>query len=142
MEKVVKVTCDCCGADIECPEQMMKTSKKHICFSCFQDPEKTKSFTDEEKRNVHVDIPMENMTDMVADDFTQTMVKKTFPDIWSQKKEELKSLSKKDLAEEMFGAGVYLGIQAFMDSFEDIMEQAKLLEGKTKSIQQDLKPLK
>jgi hypothetical protein len=36
------------------------------------------------------------------------------------KKRDLKELSKTELSKEMFGAGVYLGIQASMDSTRDI----------------------
>jgi len=103
----------------------MKTSKKHICFSCFQDPEKYKAFTGEERRNVHVDIPMDKISDTVADNFASAMAKEQFPEIWSEKKEQLKAFSKKDLAQEMFGAGVYLGIQAFIDSMEETEKKKK-----------------
>ncbi len=111
---------------------MMKTSKKHLCYSCFQDPKNYSTFTEEERRNVHVDIPMENITDTVADKLASTMVKETFPDIWSQKKDEFKAFSKKELAEEMFGAGVYLGAQAVMDSFEEMKEQEQKMKNKAK----------
>jgi len=112
---VVKVKCDSCGKDIECPKEMLKTSKKHLCFTCFQDPKSTKNFTDDELRNVHVDIPLDKAADEIADNITNIMVDETFPQIWSEKKEDFKDLSKKDLSKEMFGAGVYLGIQAYMD---------------------------
>jgi hypothetical protein len=115
---IVKVKCDCCGKDIECPEEMLKTSKKHMCYTCFQDPNCVKNFKDDELKNVHVDIPTEELTDTVADNFARMMVDEAFPKIWSEKKEELKELSKKDLSKEMFGAGVFIGIQAFMDSME------------------------
>ncbi|MCX6671215.1 MAG: hypothetical protein NTX92_04795 [Euryarchaeota archaeon] len=115
---IVKVKCDCCGKDIECPEEMLKTSKKHMCYTCFQDPKSVKNFKDDELKNVHVDIPTEELTDTVADNFARMMVDEAFPKIWSEKKEELKELSKKDLSKEMFGAGVFMGIQAFIDSME------------------------
>jgi hypothetical protein len=115
---IVKVKCDCCGKDIECPEEMLKTSKKHMCYTCFQDPMSVKNFNDDELKNVHVDIPTEELTDTVADNFASMMVDEAFPKIWSEKKEELKELSKKDLSKEMFGVGVFMGIQAFMDSME------------------------
>jgi hypothetical protein len=121
---IVKVKCDCCGKDIECPEEMLKTSKKHMCYTCFQDPKSVKNFKDDELKNVHVDIPTEELTDTVADNFARMMVDEAFPKIWSEKKEELKELSKKDLSKEMFGAGVFMGIQAFMDSM-DVKEKNK-----------------
>ena len=114
-KNVVKVKCDSCGKEIECPEEMLKTSKKHLCYTCFQDPKSTKDFKDDELRNVHVDIPLEEATNEIADNIATVMVDETFPQIWSDKKEDFKDLSKKDLSKEMFGAGVYLGIQAYMD---------------------------
>jgi len=116
---IVKVKCDCCGKDIECPKEMLKTSKKHLCYTCFQDPKMYNKFTDEERKNVHVDMPLENVTDEIADKFATMMVNEAFPKIWSEKKEDLKELSKKDLSKEMFGAGVFMGIQAFMDSMQE-----------------------
>jgi len=112
---VVKVKCDSCGKDIECPKEMLKTSKKHLCYACFQDPESTKDFKDDELKNVHVDIPLDEGGYEIADSIATVMVKETFPQIWSEKKEDFKDLSMKDLSKEMFGAGVYLGIQAYME---------------------------
>jgi uncharacterized protein YpuA (DUF1002 family) len=122
---IVKVKCDSCGKEIECPEEMLKTSKKHLCYTCFQDPKSTKDFKDDELKNVHVDVPVEKLTDEVADNFATMMVNEAFPKIWADKKEDLKELSKKDLSKEMFGAGVYLGIQAFFDSMEETEKKKK-----------------
>jgi hypothetical protein len=122
---IIKVKCDCCGKDIECPEEMLKTSKKHLCYTCFQDPKSVKNFKDDELKNVHVDMPLEEVTDEIADKFATMMVNEAFPKIWSEKKEDLKELSKKDLSKEMFGAGVYFGIQAFMDSMQEEKKNKK-----------------
>lgn len=131
-EKIVIVTCDCCGSQIECPREMMKTSKKHLCSSCFQDPKNFEKFTEEERRNVHVDIPMDKIPDTVAQSFASTMAREVFPQIWSKEKEDLKAFSKKELAQEMFEAGVYLGIQEFMDCIGEIEQQEQLFKKKTK----------
>ena len=122
---IVKVKCDSCGKEIECPEEMLNTSKKHLCYACFQDPKSTKNFKDDELKNVHVDIPAEKLVDEVADKFAAMMVNEAFPKIWSEKKENLKELSKKDLSKEMFGAGVYIGIQAFMDAMQETEKKKK-----------------
>ena len=122
---LVKVTCDVCGKDIECPKEMLKTSKKHLCYTCFQDPKSTKGFTEDELKNVHVDIPMEDMTDEIADHLATTMVNEVFPQVWAKNKEEFRELSKKDLSQEMFGAGVYLGVQAFIDSMQETKKKKK-----------------
>jgi hypothetical protein len=91
---IVKVKCDCCGKDIECPEEMLKTSKKHMCYTCFQDPKSVKNFKDDELKNVHVDIPTEELTDTVADNFARMMVDEAFPKIWSEKKRRTQGIIK------------------------------------------------
>ena len=122
---IIKVKCDWCGKDIECPEEMLKTSKKHLCYTCFQDPKSVKNFKQDELKNVHVDIPLEKLADEIADNFAAMMVNEAFPKIWSDKKEDLKELSKKDLSKEMFGAGVYMGVQAFVDSMQESGKKKK-----------------
>ena len=92
---IVKIICDCCGKEIECPEHMLKTSKKHVCYQCFQNPKNFNTFTDEERKNVHVDIPMEQIADTVADNFAATMVDEMFPEIWSKKKRRIQRIFKK-----------------------------------------------
>jgi uncharacterized protein YpuA (DUF1002 family) len=131
-EKIIKVSCDCCGTEIECPDEMMKTSKKHLCYTCFQDRKNFKKISEEEKKNVHVDIPMDKISDTVAQSFASTMAREVFPEIWSKEKENLKAFSKKELAQEMFEAGVYLGIQELMDCLGEIREQEQLFKRKTK----------
>jgi hypothetical protein len=121
--KIIKVKCSFCGKDIECPEEMLKTSKKHMCYECFQKSDTLK--LDKDLKNVHVDMPMDEFTDIAVDNFTQMVVNDVFPKIWSEKKEELKEFSKKDLSKEMFGAGVYLGIQAFLDSMQELEKNEK-----------------
>lgn len=123
--KIIKVKCCICGKDIECPEEMMKTSKKHMCYACFQNPKNFKKFTDDERKNVHVDAPIEELADTFADNFASMMVDEIFPKLWSEKKEEFKELSKKNLSEEMFGVGVFMGIQAFMDYMQEMEKNNK-----------------
>jgi hypothetical protein len=123
--KIIKVKCCICGKDIECPEEMMKTSKKHICYLCFQNPKNFKKFSDDERKNVHVDIPVDNLMDTIADNFTSMMVDELFPKVWSEKKEYLRELSKKNLSKEMFGAGVYMGIQSFLDYMKEMENNNK-----------------
>jgi len=123
--KIIKVKCCICGKDIECPEEMMKTSKKHICYLCFQNPKNFKKFSDDERKNVHVDIPVDNLMDTIADSFTSMMVDELFPKVWSEKKEYLRELSKKNLSKEMFGAGVYMGIQSFIDYMKEMENNNK-----------------
>ena len=123
--KIIKVKCCICGKDIECPEEMMKTSKKHMCYTCFQNPKNYKKLNKDERKNVHVDIPVNNLMDTIADNFTSMMVDELFPNLWAEKKEEFKELSKKNLSKEMFSAGVYMGIQSFMDYMKEMEKNKK-----------------
>jgi hypothetical protein len=123
--KIIKVKCCICGKDIECPEEMMKTSKKHMCYLCFQNPKNFKKFSNDERKNVHVDIPVDNLMDTIADNFMSMIVNELFPNLWSEKKEYLKELSKKNLSKEMFSAGVYMGIQSFMDYMKEMEKNNK-----------------
>lgn len=110
--KSVKVNCSFCGNEIECPEDMLETSKEHMCYACFI----TREPSDKEIKDVHVDIPTDKMPEVLASGMADKMVEELFPGLWSERKNKLKEFSRKDLATEMFGAGVYLGVKAFMDS--------------------------
>ena len=91
-----------------------------MCYTCFQNSKSIKNVSDEELKNIHVDAPMDELTDTIAEDFADAMVEDVFHNVWSEKKRDLRELSKKELSKEMFGAGVYMGIQAFMDSMRDL----------------------
>lgn len=110
--KSVKVNCSFCGSEMECPENMLKESEKHMCFECFQNADEGNMPSDVSK--VHIDIPKEKLLDTMPDAMTTSMVEELFPEIWRERKEELKEMSKKELAEEMFGAGIYVAIHNFM----------------------------
>ena len=114
-EKSIKINCSFCGKEIECPESMIEKSKKHMCSDCFNN----KGWNDKEIKDVHVDIPMGEFPDTVASTMADQMIEKMFPEMWSGKKLKLKEMSKKELAKEMLGAGVYLGIKAFMESMQE-----------------------
>ena len=119
--KSIKVNCSFCGNEMECPEDMLEKSKKHMCYKCFI----TNEPSDEEVKGVHVDIPMDKMPQTVASGMADEMVDETFPRLWHERKNELRDISKKDLAREMFGAGVYLGVRAFMESMGQIEEDGQ-----------------
>ncbi len=63
---------------------------------------------------VHIDIPIDKMDEFIPENLTNFLVDEAFPDVWKKRKEELKSMSKRDLAEEMFGAGAYTAIQQIL----------------------------
>src|SRR3989338_3691062 len=92
--KSVKVDCSFCGKEITCPEKMLKTSNKHMCYECFI----THEPTEEEIKKVHVDIPIDKMSEVTASSMADRMVAEILPDLWSERKNDLKEMSKKDLA--------------------------------------------
>ncbi|MEK6950386.1 MAG: hypothetical protein AABX13_01545 [Nanoarchaeota archaeon] len=112
--KSVKVHCDFCSKEMECPETMLK-AKKQMCFECFNNG----NYPDQELKDVHVDMPMTEIKDKVCSEMADRMIDNVFPEMWQNKKEELKDMSKKNLAEEMFGAGVYLGVKAFLETLKE-----------------------
>ena len=118
--KSVKVNCDFCSKEMECPETMLN-AKRQMCFECFN----TGNYPDEELKEVHVDMPMNEMHDHVCSEMADKMVNDIFPEMWQNKKEELKEKSKKNLAEEMFGAGVYMGVKAFLETLKEAEKEDK-----------------
>jgi len=112
--KSVKVNCDFCDKQIECPESMLENSKKHMCYECFI----TFEPSEHELTDVHVDIPTNKLAETIASKAADSMVEEIFPGLWNDKKEGLKEMSKRDLATEMFGVGVYLGIKTFMENMK------------------------
>ncbi len=110
-ENLTKVNCDFCGKEIECPKDMLEKVKKHMCYECFQDREEN---SDEELKDVHVDFPTNELINDSADRMVSEMVDSVFQNVWAERKEEMRDLSKKELAYEMFGAGAYIALSNFM----------------------------
>ena len=103
-KEMVKVNCSYCGKEIECPKDMLDKVEKHACMNCFKNLPKDKNNT-----KVHVDIPMNEAIDNMAEEFANKQVREVFPEIWTKHKEEMKKMSKKELAEKMFDEGLYMG---------------------------------
>lgn len=123
VKKSVKVNCSFCGGEIECPEDMLQKSKKHMCYKCFQNAgELAKG---EDLGGVHVDIPMDKMDELIPENLTNSLVEEAFPDVWKERKVELKAMSKRDLAEEMFGTGAYIAIQQMLATIKKAEEDEK-----------------
>ncbi len=110
-EKAIRVNCSFCGAEMVCPPDMMD-SEKHMCGDCFTNPEIVEREEDLEK--VHIDVPKDKIPEMVAGSLSEHLIREVFPAMWKEKKEELKEMSKKNLAEEMFGWGAYLAAQEIL----------------------------
>src|SRR3989338_7354989 len=98
----VKVNCSFCAKEIKCPKDMLQKSK-YICYACFTNTE----LPDEKLEDVYVDIPRDEMEEFIPEAMTRSLLSAVFPDIWKERKQDIKALSKKDLAEEMFGEGAY-----------------------------------
>ena len=120
IKESVKVNCSFCGKEIECPKDMLQKSKKHMCYDCFQNAGELAKGAD--LGEVHVDIPMDKMDELIPENLTNSLVKEVFPDVWKERKEELKAMSKRDLAEEMFGAGVYIALQQMLATMKKAEE--------------------
>jgi len=123
-QKSIKVNCSFCGKEIECPEDMMD-AEKHACFECFKNLDKRLS--KEEIENVHVDIPL-NKKDELTDMFVNSIMEEVFPQLWHDKKSELKEMSKRELAETMFAAGVAIAFKGMQIEENNIKEENKKKE--------------
>ena len=94
-----------------------------MCYDCFQNAgELAKG---EDLGEVHVDIPMNKMDELIPENMANSLVEGVFPYVWKERKEELKSMSKKDLAEEMFGTGVHIAIQQMLHTMKKAEEDEK-----------------
>ena len=129
--KSVKVNCSFCGKGIECPKHMVEESKKHMCYECFI----TYEPNDEEIKDVHVDMPMDKVPEFIASEMTDKAVEEAFPIFWSERRYDLKGMSKKDLAREAFNSGIYIGIMATIKTGMEEMrsDQSGSLSNKEKS---------
>lgn len=104
-EEIVKVNCSYCGKEIECPKDMLDKVEKHACLDCFENLPKDK----DNITKVHVDIPMNEAIENIAQEFASKQAEEVFPEIWAEHREEMKEMSKKELAEKMFDEGLYMG---------------------------------
>ena len=100
-EEMIKIKCTFCNKEIDCPESS-KNSKIFICIDCVK-LGKADKLSDEEILDSYIEISdddLDSMFDMVMD-----KVEQMFPDLWKRHKDEMRDLSKKELAEQMFMAG-------------------------------------
>lgn len=111
-ENSVKVNCSFCGKEIECPKNMLATSKKHMCHICFQ--KRSDNGSGKELKDVHVDYPTHDLINETASRMVDDMVKDVFPKLWNSRKKELKEMPKKELAYEMFGTGAFTALSTML----------------------------
>lgn len=128
-EEIIKVNCSYCGKEIECPKNMLNEVEKHACLDCFKNLDKKQSNNMGAK--VHVDIPLDEAIENIASEFANKQTKEVFLEIWADHKDEMKNMSKKELAEKMFDEGLHMGfIGAFtypvaMDEDKEDLEEEK-----------------
>lgn len=119
MEKEsLAVNCSFCRQQMECPKEMLDKVEKHMCGDCFKNIEEIAP--EEDLGKVHIDIPRNQFDEIVVNRVVNKAVEELFPEMWQERKEELKGLSKRDLAREMFGAGAYLALRGFLESMKEI----------------------
>lgn len=112
-QKMLKVNCSFCGKEIECPESMLETSEKHLCYECFRRKAKDVKLQELSEGKIHIDIPLEKESEFrkEAEEYSKEILFKTlkneiFEKDWQKNKQEYKQLSKKELAWEMYELGL------------------------------------
>ncbi len=112
-QKMLKVNCSFCGKEIECPEDMSKTSEKHLCYECFKRKAKGLDFSELSEGKIHIDIPLEKELELrkEAEEYSKEMLfstfkKEIFEKEWHENKQKYKELSKEELALEMYELGL------------------------------------
>ena len=116
-EKTVKVKCNFCSKEMECPEDTVKNVEKYACFECFKKKEDEFSgMSEEELGKIYVDFPPEELNQRMAEDLADELVEQEFTEIWSDLKDDFKESSKKELAEEMFWQGACMAAGTLMET--------------------------
>ena len=122
--KSVKLNCDFCGKEIECPEDMLN-AEKHSCFECFD--KHAEKMTQEDVMKLHVDIPRDKF-DTITDTYMISTVMEAFSEFWKDKKEDIKAMSRRDAIFYAFGSGA----TTMLDLVKHMDEEAeKLVKDKT-----------
>ncbi len=129
--KPVKLNCDFCKKEIECPPDMLD-AKKHSCYECFRDLQDNEKLTEEEIENIHVDAS----TDEIMEDAMMSIAKETFDKIWKKERDNIKSMSKHEAAEAMFASGAYVMFKQVTDLMEEAAEEADKKKAKEKEVKE------
>lgn len=125
-ENIVRVNCNWCGKEIECPENMLDKVEKHMCFTCFKKSGDEIKPEYVESGKVHIDIPTKEFAEEMPNIIASAFVEKVFPELWKEHKEEIKEMSKKEIAREMFGFGIEVAVDYFIRAEEEEeIEQSK-----------------
>jgi len=111
----IKVNCSFCQTEIESPPDMLGC-KYHACYDCFLEKEELSEL---DEGQLHVDAPMDEIAPNVL---VSKLMEDGFPEVWSRAKGDIKEMSKREIAEEMFAAGAYSMVQMMMGMKKE-MEQ-------------------
>ena len=123
-DKIVKVPCSFCGKEIECPEKMLKVDK-HMCYECYKNP--PTEISEKGPSKIHIDIPTDKLTEIFYEGIAKSIKEEIFPKLWQERKEELKNLSKKELAELIFIEGAVMGAGFLFDTMKE-KEENEIVE--------------
>lgn len=123
MTEALKIACDFCKKDIECPPNMLNT-QKHACYECFLKVED--ELSEEEIKSMHVDFKNEEFDEFVEKKAIE-VAGKAFDIIWKEMRDEIRDMSKKDIAQNMFAAGVSIGVKTFIDAHKEDSENKESL---------------
>ena len=119
-----KMKCPHCGVELK--EEMTITREEGMETKGLSCPSCNKAFAD-----VKIPVP-HGEEDELINELTECIGDETFEEIWNEGKQELKELSKKDLAQEMFYTGIGQGF-AFLNDIgvppEMIQMWAKIAGG-------------
>lgn len=119
----VKVNCSFCSREIPCPESMIK-AEKHACYDCFL--KLKEKLSEKEIEKIHVAIPTEKAMQAMPEMVTGYAMEKVFPQFWKDTKEEFKEMSRKEVAEMSFLAGIQIAINVMKDTEEKFKQKKKL----------------
>ncbi len=118
-EETTTVNCNFCKKQMQSPANSI--NKKQMCYECFC----TKEHTDTAIKECYIEIPQDEFIEEFASTLAQDIVERAFPTLWKTRENTYKDLSTKDLAQELFGQGAYLGIKSFMQTTKEWNEGRK-----------------
>jgi len=114
-EKYAEVMCFLCGSKTKCANNVLNIYKKYSCYNCFSSGRLDKM----DIREIHVDVPADELINATPIILANRVAIETFPDIWSHNKNDLRELSKKDLAFIAYKHGFEDGARIVMEKFNN-----------------------
>lgn len=127
--KTATIACTTCKQEFDIPESMLPKDAGERAIIC---PYRMRLGM----KGVHPDDLEKEMKtrkgeiaiDMLLDRTSEAYTEAAFPELWKAQKEYLKALSKRDLAEESFGAGVNAFLDYIMRNQKSDKERIRILK--------------